>query len=123
MATPTDPRAKDKAPNRAGSPPNAAAADLQSAFGPEAMAPHEDINDGRDGGRAVDDAARMGTAPDKGGRLPAHPARDPLAMTPGNRTSSGRTSESRDVAKAKPERLAKSKDPGVVEEDDGIINH
>ena len=26
------------------------------------------------------------------------------------------------LAKAKPERPAKSKDPGVVEEDDGIIN-
>ena len=122
MTTPTDPRAKGKAPNRAVSPPNTAAADLQSAFGPEAMEPHEKVNDGRDRGRAVDDAVRVDTVPDTGGPRRAHPTRDPLAMKPGTRTTSRRPSESREVAKAKPERPAKSKDPGVVEEDDGIIN-
>lgn len=122
MTIPTDPLTKDKAPSRAGSPPNTAAADLQSAFGPEAMDPHENIDDGRNGGRAADDSARVDTVPDKGEPAPAHLTCDPLAMNPGIRTSSGRPPESREVAKAKSVRVAKRKDPGAVEEDDGIIN-
>lgn len=122
MTTPTDPRAKGKAPNRADSPPNRAAADLQSAFGPNAMDPHEGIHDGRDGRRAVDDAAPVDTAPERGDPSRAHPVRDPLAMNPGTRASSDRRTEPRDAAKAKPAGLAGSKDPGVVEEDDGIID-
>ena len=123
MATPTDPPAKKKSPAQVGSLPNAASTDLQNAFEPPATVPRRRIDLGRDGPLPVNVSDREGTAPVEGGPSPAHPARDPLAMAPKNRPSKGAPSESRDAEKAKSDRLAKSEDPGVVEEDDGIINY